>query len=101
MTTLFRLKVVQQLITNFRCLSVLAHKVSQTPAFDDRRVKRELQECYSKLLDAVVASYGRSSEQGTWIRRSNRDTALLNGRETPLSRGMIVLLYTDSWLKGL
>ena len=76
-------------MSRFRCLSVLAYKISQTTASDDRRVRKELQECFSKLLDAVVINYGRGSEHGTWMRRVNRDSALQNGRETPLSRGTI------------
>lgn len=89
-----------------RCLSVLAEKVTQTTAMDDRRIRKELQvsnlvknlngsstlivwyqETFGKLLDACVLLVSRSSEQGTWIRRSTKESLGANGRDSPTPRG--------------
>lgn len=66
-----------------RCLSVLADKITKTTAMDDKRVRKELQDNYGKLLDMCVAFVGRSSDQGSWIRRSTKDTLATNGRDSP------------------
>ncbi|KAG2022683.1 hypothetical protein CC2G_000411 [Coprinopsis cinerea AmutBmut pab1-1] len=66
-----------------RCLSVLADKVTQTAAMDDKRVRKELQDNYSKLLDFCVTFVGRSSDQGSWIRRTTKDNLAANGRNSP------------------
>ncbi|RPD65070.1 hypothetical protein L227DRAFT_519769 [Lentinus tigrinus ALCF2SS1-6] len=71
-----------QAFAALKCLTVLADKVSQTTALDDRRVRKDLQETYSKLLDICVLS-GRSVESGSWIRRAQRDTLAANGRDSP------------------
>lgn len=67
----------------FRCLAVLADKVTQTTAMDDKRVRKDMQDNYSKLLDYCVAFVGRSSDQGSWIRRSTKETLAQNGRDSP------------------
>ncbi|KAJ3572176.1 hypothetical protein NP233_g3254 [Leucocoprinus birnbaumii] len=66
-----------------RCLSVLAEKITQTTAMDDRRIRRELQDTYAKLLDACVTLVGRSHDHGSWIRRSAKDALVANGRDSP------------------
>ncbi|KAF7302659.1 Dopey-N domain-containing protein [Mycena chlorophos] len=65
-----------------RCLAVLADKITQTTAMEDRRIRKELQETYGKLLDSCVVFVGRAYDQGSWIRRSTKDP-MANGRESP------------------
>lgn len=69
-----------------RCLCVLGDKVTQTTAMDDKRVKKDLQETFGKLLDACVTFVGRTTEPSSWIRRSTRES-LINGRSSPAPRG--------------
>ena len=45
-----------------------------------------LQDNYGKLLDSCVVYVGRSTDQGSWIRRGIKDPATSNGRESPALR---------------
>ncbi|KAH9948184.1 Dopey, N-terminal-domain-containing protein [Amylocystis lapponica] len=74
-----------QAFSALRCFTVLADKVTQTTAIEDRRLRKELQETYGKLLDICVLA-GRSFDQGSWIRRSQKDTLNTNGRDSPTPR---------------
>lgn len=59
-----------------RILTVLGEKLIQSSgASDDKKIKRDLQETYSKLFDLCVLIAGRSFDSTTWIRRSARETA--------------------------
>ncbi|KAK2464744.1 hypothetical protein APHAL10511_003162 [Amanita phalloides] len=69
-----------------RCLTVLADRVTQTTAMEDRRVRKEVQDNFGKLLDSCVAFVGRTFDQGSWIRRSTKEALLANGRESPAPR---------------
>ncbi|KAJ7103154.1 Dopey, N-terminal-domain-containing protein, partial [Mycena belliarum] len=80
-----------------RCLTVLAEKITQTTAIEDRRIRKELQvrpsgislcmqETFGKLLDSCVVFVGRAYDQGSWIRRSTKDSLGTNGRESPAPR---------------
>ncbi|KAH9920216.1 Dopey, N-terminal-domain-containing protein [Epithele typhae] len=71
-----------QAFAALKCFTVLADKVSQTTALDDRRIRKDMQETYGKLLDLCVLS-GRSPESGSWIRRSQREALSTNGRDSP------------------
>lgn len=42
-----------------------------------------LQDYYGKLLDSCVVYVGRSTDQGSWIRRGIKDPVTSNGRESP------------------
>lgn len=42
-----------------------------------------LQDYYGKLLDSCVVYVGRSTDQGSWIRRGIKDPIISNGRESP------------------
>ena len=42
-----------------------------------------LQDYYGKLLDSCVVYVGRSTDQGSWIRRGIKDPLTSNGRESP------------------
>ncbi|TRM61588.1 hypothetical protein BD626DRAFT_598473 [Schizophyllum amplum] len=66
-----------------RCISVLADKLTQTTAMEDRRVRKELQDSLGKLLDSCVMYVGRSYDSGSWIRRSTKDSLGSTGRESP------------------
>ncbi|EPT03457.1 hypothetical protein FOMPIDRAFT_1058702 [Fomitopsis schrenkii] len=75
-----------QAFSAFRSCTVLADKLSHTTALEDRRLRKELQETYTKLLDICVLS-NKPYDQGSWIRRSTpKETLSVNGRESPLPR---------------
>ncbi|THH33130.1 hypothetical protein EUX98_g1019 [Antrodiella citrinella] len=65
-----------------RCFTVLADKVSQTTVVEDRRVRKELQDIYTKLLD-ICLLVSRSPE-GSWIRKGSALNT--NGRDSPQIR---------------
>ncbi|KAK7063885.1 dopey-N domain-containing protein [Favolaschia claudopus] len=76
-----------QTYPTLRCLTVLAEKITQTTAMEDRRIRKELQETFARLLDSCVVFVGRAYDQGSWIRRSTKDTLGTNsGRESPALR---------------
>ncbi|KAF5384809.1 hypothetical protein D9615_001099 [Tricholomella constricta] len=68
------------------CLTVLAEKISQTAAMEDRRVRKELQDNFVRLLDSSVIFVGRSFDQGSWIRRTTKESLVSNGRDSPAPR---------------
>ncbi|PCH34091.1 hypothetical protein WOLCODRAFT_61246 [Wolfiporia cocos MD-104 SS10] len=72
-----------QAFSALRCFTTLADKISQTTALEDRRVRKEMQDTYSKLLDLCVTA-GRPYDQGSWIRRPQRDNLSVNGRDSPI-----------------
>ncbi|KAF9225321.1 hypothetical protein BS17DRAFT_872565 [Gyrodon lividus] len=76
-----------QVYLTLRCLCVLGDKVTQTTAMDDKRIKKDLQETFGKLLEACITFVGRSSEPSSWIRRTTRES-LINGRSSPVPRGV-------------
>ena len=53
---------------------------------DDKRIKKDLQETFGKLLDACVTFVGRTTEPSSWIRRTTKES-LMNGRSSPAPRG--------------
>lgn len=79
-------------------------KISQTPAMDDRRMRRDiqvvmrtlsyykiliiLQDLFSKLLDACVLIAGRSFDQGLWVRRNTKEAFNVNGSDSAISKGL-------------
>ncbi|KAJ6520217.1 Dopey, N-terminal-domain-containing protein [Mycena sanguinolenta] len=75
-----------QTYPTLRCLTVLAEKITQTMATEDRRIRKELQETFGRLLDSCVVFVGRAYDQGSWIRRSTKDALGTNGRESPAPR---------------
>ncbi|KAK4703671.1 hypothetical protein P7C70_g2546, partial [Phenoliferia sp. Uapishka_3] len=52
-----------------RCFTTLSEKVSQTSALEDRRMRRDLQETFIRLVDTSCQVAGRAVEQGGWPRR--------------------------------
>ncbi|KAF8131645.1 Dopey, N-terminal-domain-containing protein [Boletus edulis] len=75
-----------QVYLTLRCLCVLGDKVTQTTAMDDKRIKKDLQETFGKLLDACVSFVGRTTEPSSWIRRTTKES-MINGRSSPAPRG--------------
>ncbi|SPO39006.1 related to DOP1 - strong similarity to developmental regulatory gene, dopey (dopA) [Pseudozyma flocculosa] len=55
-----------------RILTTLGEKLCQTTAIEDRRMRRDLQDTYVKLVDSAILIAGRSYDQSTWIRRSGK-----------------------------
>ncbi|CAO1636291.1 unnamed protein product [Sympodiomycopsis kandeliae] len=58
-----------------RILTTLGDKLIQGSHADDKKLRRELQETYTKLFDLCILIAGRSFDSTTWIRRSARETA--------------------------
>ncbi|KAH9982294.1 Dopey, N-terminal-domain-containing protein [Lactifluus volemus] len=73
-----------QVFPVLRCVSILADKITQTTALEDRRIRKDLQDTYGKLLDALVISVNRSTDTNYWIRRNNKDGHASNGRDSPI-----------------
>ncbi|KAG8219398.1 Dopey, N-terminal-domain-containing protein [Butyriboletus roseoflavus] len=83
-----------QVYLTLRCLCVLGDKVTQTTAMDDKRIKKDLQETFGKLLDASVTFVGRTTEPSSWIRRATKES-LMNGRSSPAPRGVTDLKVNE------
>ncbi|KIM47693.1 hypothetical protein M413DRAFT_439360 [Hebeloma cylindrosporum] len=69
-----------------RCLGILADKITQSTSMEDRKIRKELQETYGRLLDSCVLYVGRFTDQGSWIRRSTKESVIHSGRESPAPR---------------
>ncbi|KAJ3739812.1 Dopey, N-terminal-domain-containing protein [Lentinula detonsa] len=72
-----------QTFPTFRCATVLAEKITQTTAMEDKRVRKELQDIFAKLLDSSVGYVGRTYGSSSWIRRSANEALLSNGTDSP------------------
>ncbi|KAF8313993.1 hypothetical protein DL93DRAFT_1101270 [Clavulina sp. PMI_390] len=73
-----------QMFPLLRCTTAACDKISQTPAFDDRKFRRELQDTSVKLLDNCILIAGRSFDQGHWLRNRTREKdAVSSGRNSP------------------
>ncbi|PPQ99509.1 hypothetical protein CVT24_005299 [Panaeolus cyanescens] len=71
-----------------RCLGILSEKLIHTSALEDKKLRKELQDNYGKLLDSCVVYVGRSSDQGSWIRRTTKDSVTNGGRDSPAPRSV-------------
>ena len=60
--------------TVFSCLTVLSQIVTTTSALEDRRLRRELQEVYPKVLDVVTTNASRIGEIMEMSRGEKRAT---------------------------
>ena len=58
-----------------RCLTRLSRTVATTSAFEDRRLRRDLQEVYGKLLETVVISASRLGDTPAWRRINHKSEA--------------------------
>lgn len=68
------------------CFTVLSEKICQTSAIEERRTRKEMQDTLVKLVDTGILISGRSFEQTNWIRRSGKDSALIERASTPIPR---------------
>lgn len=59
-----------QLYPILRCVTIVCKTVSTTSALEDRRLRRDLQDVYLKLLDGVVTNATKSAESAMWKRDS-------------------------------
>ncbi|KAG2155714.1 Dopey, N-terminal-domain-containing protein [Suillus clintonianus] len=84
-----------QVFLALKCLCVLGDKVTQTTAMDDKRIKKDLQETFGKLLEACVSFVGRSTDSPNWIRRTTKESMVTNGRSSPALRGGVSDLKLD------
>ncbi|OCF74855.1 hypothetical protein I204_03697 [Kwoniella mangroviensis CBS 8886] len=57
-----------QLLLVLKCLTALSVIVSKTSALEDRRLRRDLQDTYAKVLDMVVTNSTKVAEAGLWTR---------------------------------
>lgn len=74
-----------QVFSVLRCVSILADKITQTTALEDRRIRKDLQDTYGKLLDTVVVSVSRNTDTNYWARRHNKDSLVpSSGRGSPM-----------------
>lgn len=76
-----------QAFATVKCFTVIADKICQTTALEDRRMRKELQDTYSKLLDLTVLA-NRPYDSGSWIRRPQKEALSTSGRESPLLRAV-------------
>ncbi|EJU02805.1 hypothetical protein DACRYDRAFT_94483 [Dacryopinax primogenitus] len=75
----------QQVFPVLRCLTVLAERLAQSTALDEKRMRRDFLDVYVKLLDNCVLIAGRSFEQGNWMRRSTLSVDGLGKTQSELS----------------
>lgn len=64
----------------FRCLTVLGKIVSTTSALEDRRLRRDLQETYVKLFDAVLSNLSKLADTATWERGVDPEVLSTEGK---------------------
>ncbi|CAG8680344.1 18141_t:CDS:10 [Gigaspora margarita] len=53
-----------------RFMHGLADKLCSTEYFDDKKVRKDMQDVYQRVLDYCILISGRSFDQGLWLRRS-------------------------------
>lgn len=62
-----------------RCLTALGKIVSTTSALEDRRLRRDMQETYVKLLDAVLSNSSKLGDSAIWERGDSQ--SILEGEQ--------------------
>ncbi|KAG9033005.1 hypothetical protein FRB95_000667 [Tulasnella sp. JGI-2019a] len=85
----------RQIFPTLRCYTVLADKVTQTTAMEDRRMRKELQDTFTKLADPCILIAGRAFESNNWIRRGTKDSLGTGGAATPIARVASDLALND------
>ncbi|EJD54553.1 hypothetical protein AURDEDRAFT_156337 [Auricularia subglabra TFB-10046 SS5] len=76
----------QQIFPVLRCITILAEKLATTTALEDRRMRKDLQEIYVKLVDLCVAQSGRSGDSRAWLPRATKESLASSGRSSPAPR---------------
>ncbi|TFK56468.1 hypothetical protein OE88DRAFT_1715528 [Heliocybe sulcata] len=74
-----------QVYPMLRCITVVGDKLASTIATEDRRIRKDIQDICSKLLDSCLTIASRA-DQGTWMRRTARESLVPNGRDSPIPR---------------
>ncbi|GAA5993677.1 hypothetical protein JCM10908_002290 [Rhodotorula pacifica] len=64
------------LLPTTRVFTALCLQVSRTRALEDRRVRRDLQETLSRLVDSTVQVAGRAPDSSGWLRKGVKDEAV-------------------------
>ncbi|KAI0690744.1 Dopey, N-terminal-domain-containing protein [Cytidiella melzeri] len=77
-----------QIFSSLRCFVILADKLTQTQIVEDKRVRKELQDTFTKLVDVTLLAV-RSNDPSSWIRRGQ--TANGPGRDSPVPRSRSAL----------
>lgn len=71
-----------QVFPTLRCFTELCDKISQTPALEDRRMRRDLHDTFVKLCDGSIQGVGRYSDGASWRRggkaEANGDAASIS-----------------------
>lgn len=84
-----------QLFPVLRCLTILGHIVSTTSALEDKRLRRDLQDTYVKVLDAVVTNSSRVGDSASWRRgrRRSRSRASRDAEKTSEDASGVDTIY--------
>ncbi|KZS93323.1 hypothetical protein SISNIDRAFT_441139 [Sistotremastrum niveocremeum HHB9708] len=69
-------------LSMLRCVVILGNKMAQTPSLDDKKLRKDFQDTFTKLLDANAILFGKISEQSLWLRRGSKDVAGIDGSAT-------------------
>ncbi|KAL1915944.1 uncharacterized protein VTP21DRAFT_6332 [Calcarisporiella thermophila] len=54
-----------------RFMTIMMDKLSMGPLWEDKKVRRDAQDQYQRMLDYCILISGKSFDQGIWLRRSN------------------------------
>ncbi|WVR03947.1 hypothetical protein IAU60_000946 [Kwoniella sp. DSM 27419] len=57
-----------QLFPTLQCLNTLGVTVSKTSALEDRRLRRDLQDTYTKITESMVLNASKIADAGMWTR---------------------------------
>lgn len=69
-----------------RCFTTIGERICESSSsLEDRRLKRDLQDNFLKLVDLCTLIAGRSFDQGNWIRRSGKDDSSVIGVDSEAS----------------
>jgi hypothetical protein len=81
-----------QLYPVLRCLTIVCKTVSTTSALEDRRLRRDLQDVYLRLLDGVVSNASKSAESALWKRdTSNPELSVEKTSDKAIDDGLSAL----------
>ncbi|CAG8486931.1 23999_t:CDS:10 [Cetraspora pellucida] len=79
-----------------RFMHGLADKLCSTEYFEDKKVRKDMQDVYQRVLDYCILISGRSFDQGLWLRRStplpegeDENTEEADENETEKSRATV------------
>ncbi|KAI1316511.1 hypothetical protein EDD11_009924 [Mortierella claussenii] len=66
-----------------RVMTVLCDRLSNTSYFEDKKIRRDASELYSRVVDQCVLIAGRSFDHGIWLRNKNpQDLEILEESDT-------------------